>query len=460
MILTDLLVFQNISIREALAKIDANRSGFVLLMDKKNAVVALATDGDIRRRLIDGGSMDDVILDCANEDFVWFDSQTPRELLLKKLDEKIKFIPLLDINRNLTGIVGNQHFPVQIEEQVYVRSRAPVRVSFGGGGSDLNHYLLGDSGAVINATLAIYSHATLRLRDDMRIIVNSTDLNGTLIAENLKEFLELDGDFGLIQALLKTVQPNFGFELYLSSDFPMKSGLGGSAAISAVVLGCFNHLRRDKWDSYELAELAFQAERVFLGVEGGWQDQYATVFGGVNFMEFQIEKNVIHPLRVPNNIMFELEENLVLCDTGIIHESGNIHNDQKKEMLTNRVREQIKENVRLTYRIRDQLLRGELTEFGQSLDKAWSLKKSFSKKISSKHLDGIYEGALAHGAVGGKLLGAGGGGFFLFYVDTFRKQELIAFLQSKDLHVRPLNFEDHGLRTWSFRVNNKTGNTH
>lgn len=455
MILADFLVFENELIRDALAKIDANQSGFVLLMDSSNAVVALATDGDIRRQLIDGGSMDDVILHCANSDFIWYDAETPRELLLKKLDEKIKFIPLLDESRKLKGIVGKQHFPAQIEEQVYVRSRAPVRVSFGGGGSDLNHYFSGDSGAVINATLAIYSHATLRLRDDKKIVVNSTDLNGTISADNLDDILKLDGEFGLIQALLKTVQPSFGFDLYLNSDFPMKSGLGGSAVVSAAVLGCFNQLRRDKWDRYELAELAFQAERVFLGVEGGWQDQYATVFGGVNFMEFRTKQNVVHPLRVPNEIMLELEENLVLCDTGIMHESGNIHEDQKKNMLADKVRDQIRENVKVTYQIRDQLLRGKLTDFGRSLDKAWRLKRSFSDKISSSHLDDIYDGALAHGAVGGKLLGAGGGGFFLFYVDPFRKQELINFLQSIDLGIRPFKFEDQGLCSWSFRVKNE-----
>ena len=163
------------------------------------------------------------------------------------------------------------------------------------GGSDLTHYFVDEGGAVINTTISLFSHATLRLRNDKQVIVHSRDLRDSLHASNLQEVFSHKGKFGLLQALLKTVHPDFGFELYLHSDFPMNSGLGGSAVVSAAVLGCFNQFRQDRWDLHELAELAFQAERLYQGVSGGWQDQYATVFGGFNFMEFRMDQNIVHP---------------------------------------------------------------------------------------------------------------------------------------------------------------------
>ena len=342
--------------------------------------------------------------------------------------------------------------PVQAEGAVYARARAPVRISFGGGGSDLTHYFSNnDGGAVINTTISLYSHATLRIREDERIIISSLDLSETLHADNLAAALAENKKFGLIQALLRAISPDFGFELYLHSDFPMRSGLGGSAVVSASILGCFNQFRRDQWDLHELAEIAYQAERHHLDVAGGWQDQYATVFGGFNFMEFRMDQNIVHPLRVHPDTLLELEECLVLCDTGTAHDSGDIHQDQRERMASANVREIMETSVKLSYEMRNDLLRGRLIQFGQSLDKAWEFKRQFSDKISSIRFDKIYADAKAQGAIGGKILGAGGGGFFLFYVPPYSKHQLIAHLEASGLKIRPFRFEPEGLQAWTVR---------
>lgn len=437
---------------EVLRRIEANKHGMIFVVDKDGAVMGSATDGDIRRYLLDGGSLEDNVAQCANPDFIWEKPSTPRELLLKKLDHRIRVIPLLDEARQLVGVISRDHIPLLLEGSVYARSRAPVRISFGGGGSDLTHYFAdNDGGAVINTTISLYSHATLRMRSDNRVVVQSLDLVETLEAEDLPSFLSSSSRFSLIQALLKAINPEFGFELYLHSDFPMNSGLGGSAVVSAAVLGCFNQFRRDQWNLHELSEIAYQAERHYLGVAGGWQDQYATVFGGFNFMEFRMDQNVVHPLRIHHDTLLELEESLVLCDTGIAHDSGDIHADQRRQMTSDQVREMVKLNVQLSYQMRNDLLRGRLLEFGRLLDKAWQFKRQFSEKISSTHLDQIYADAKAHGAIGGKLLGAGGGGFFLFYSPPFRKHELIRHLKEMGLNVHPFRFEAQGLQAWKVR---------
>ncbi|MBI5329725.1 MAG: CBS domain-containing protein [Betaproteobacteria bacterium] len=450
--LDSFLIAENDSLREALWRIETNHHGVIFVTEPHGAVIGLVTDGDIRRRLLEGGALDDAIALCANADFVWEGPATPRELLLKKLDHRIRVIPLLDAARRLVGLVSRDHMPVQAEMAVYARARAPVRISFGGGGSDVTHYFSGrEGGAVINTTISLYSHATLRLRDDARVIIRSLDLGETLDANDLSAALKQPGRFGLIQALLRAVNPDFGFELFLHSDFPMNSGLGGSAVVSAAVLGCFNQFRRDQWDPHELAEIAYQAERLYLGVAGGWQDQYATVFGGFNFMEFRMDQNIVHPLRIHPDTLLELEESLILCDTGTTHDSGDIHQDQRQMMVAAKVREQVENNVELCYHMRNDLLRGRLLQFGQALDKAWQIKRQLSEKISSARLDQIYESARAHGAIGGKLLGAGGGGFFLFYVPPFLKHELIIHLERSGLKVRPFRFEQDGLRAWTVR---------
>jgi D-glycero-alpha-D-manno-heptose-7-phosphate kinase len=445
------LISENATLREALSHIELNHHGIVMAADKFGRVTGLATDGDIRRELLNGRTLDDRISTCINAEFIFEDPATPRETLLKKLDHRIHVIPLLDADRRLVGVVSRDHMPVQAEEAVFARARSPVRISFGGGGSDLTHYFSGQDGAVINTTISLYSHATLRVRDDEKVTIHSLDLKDSLSADSLKHALEKDDRFGLIKALLRTVQPDFGFDLYLHSDFPMNSGLGGSAVVSAAILGCFNQFRLDQWDLHELSELAFQAERLHLGVAGGWQDQYATVFGGFNFIEFKMDQNIVHPLRIHPDILLELEENLILCDTGTTHDSGDIHEDQRRQMADHSIRQHVNTNVELSYRIRNQLLRGKLLDFGHSLHEAWQFKRQFSSKISTSRLDRIYEEARIHGALGGKLLGAGGGGFFLFYVPPFMKHELIQHLEASKLKVRPFRFEQEGLRAWTVR---------
>lgn len=449
--LDNFLIDEKSPLREALLRISANQHGLIMITNSAGSVVGLATDGDIRGRLLEGSSLDDMVGSCANSNFVWADQATSREILLKQLDHSIRVIPLLDKDRRLIGIFSRDHLPAQTEQSVYARARAPVRISFGGGGSDVTHYFVGFDGAVINATISLYSHATLRMREDQKIIIHSLDLKESFYADNLAAALNQSGRFTLIQSLLKAIHPNFGFELFLHSDFPMQSGLGGSAVVSAAILGCFNQFRRDQWNQHELAELAFQAERLYMGVSGGWQDQYATVFGGFNFMEFQMKKNIVHPLRIPQNTLLELEESLILCDTGTTHDSGGIHQDQRQQMQQQEIHQQVQNNVEITYQMRNHLLRGRLQEFGQALHDGWQIKRKLSSKISNSRLDQIYAEALNHGALGGKLLGAGGGGFFLFYVPPFNKHSLITHLAAQGLKVCPFRFEPQGLQAWTVR---------
>lgn len=439
------------SIKEALLKISENRGGFILTEDSDGKIIGLATDGDIRYGLLKGIDLESPINLIVNRDFYFGRENTPHELLLKKLDNKIKFIPILDNDHKLISILTKDHLPEKAEVRTFYRAKSPVRISFGGGGSDISAYFNSYGGAVINTTISIYTHSTLRIRDDEKIFIHSRDLSESAEFSDLSELLLHNGRFGLIKSVIKAVKPSFGFELYIHSDFPMNSGLGGSAVVSSSILGCFNQLRNDKWDKHEISEIAFQAERLHLGVAGGWQDQYATVFGGLNFMEFNSEQNIIHPIRIPKDVLLELEESLVLCYTGTSHDSGNIHDDQAEQTKTKIVKDKIQSNVDLTYEMRNHLLRGRLMEFGHCLHKAWEIKRGLSSKISNPWLDEIYSRAIKHGVVGGKLLGAGGGGYFLFYTTPFLRHKVMDWIKDEGLVYTPFIFEESGLQSWTVR---------
>tara|TARA_B100000767_G_scaffold271933_1_gene298592 strand:- start:1362 stop:2741 length:1380 start_codon:yes stop_codon:yes gene_type:complete len=450
------LVIPSSSIRDCMELIDLNKNGIVFIANdiKKGTIVGVATDGDIRDALLNNASLDDAIENHYNKDFIWFDMKTSREEILKNLDNNIKVIPILRDDKTLFDIASKEHLPLQNEQKIYARSKAPARITFGGGGSDLTHFFVKNKGAVINATISIYSHAFLKKRNDKKIIIKSLDLDQDWEASNLDEALQNDNnDFNLFKSLLNAIKPNYGFELFIHSDFPKGSGLGGSSVVSAAVIGCFNEFRVDKWDLHDMAEIAFQAERLHMNISGGWQDQYATVFGGINFIEFTKNKNHIHSLKISKNILLELEENLMLFKLPQSRsiEGDSIHIDQKEAMKSEDVNTRVKKAVDLCYSMKDQLIRGNLSDFGSSLDTAWKLKRKFSNKISSEEIDSIYNYAINNGALGGKLLGAGGGGFFLFYTKPLDKHRFIKAMKKKDLILTDFLFVEDGMRSWTIR---------
>lgn len=243
------------TIKEALKKIESNSEGIICIVDDSNEVIGVATDGDIRRKLLEGISLEQPIEICRNESYVYATNEDSREGLLKLLDNGAKAIPVIDKNKKFIKLISRNNLPISEERKNFARSRAPVRISFGGGGSDLTHFFSKSNGAVINATISIYSHAYLKQRNDNRVIIKSRDLDEIIDEDNLEKAIKKSSKLDLIQSIIKLIRPKFGFELEIYSDFPPNSGLGGSSAISAAVLGCFNEFRKDPWDTYELSEL-------------------------------------------------------------------------------------------------------------------------------------------------------------------------------------------------------------
>ena len=430
-----------------LKKIDENENGIIFIEDNAK-IVGVATDGDIRRKLIEENKLTLQIKDCMNTNFIYLtESEATKENILKLLDTRIKIIPILDNSNRLISVVSKESIFWDEKEKVISKAKSPVRISFAGGGTDLTTYFYEEGGAVLNATINKFTHAVLEKRDDKKIIINSFDLNKSLEFKNITE-INLNGDLDLIKSVIQILKPTFGFTLSTYSDVPPGSGLGGSAVLLSAIIGAFNSYKENKFSDYEIAELAFHAERVVMKLSGGWQDQYATVFGGFNFIELKDRENIVNPLRISSDIINELEDSLILCYTGINHNSGDIHDEQKLLMKNKSQKEYAETAKDIAHEMKSKLLKGQIDNFGELLGKAWETKKKFSPKITNDYLDGIYDYAIQNGALGGKLLGAGSGGYYLFYVPTFKKMPLIQSLESRGFKIELVTFDDTGLRQW------------
>ncbi|HBC07698.1 MAG TPA: sugar kinase [Rhodospirillaceae bacterium] len=442
------------SLREALHKLERTGTEVVCICDGDGRLIGVLSNGDARAAALKNISLESPITDAMNREFVAMPQRSSRERVLKMLDSRIKAIPIIDSSGRLVDFVaaGLRYTHPQGRE-IYARARAPARLSLAGGGTDFTSYFMDHGGVSLTTTVLCHARAMLRRRDDSRIIIQSHDLGRRIEAENLQA-LTYNGSIDLLKAGITVMQPSFGFELHVASDMMPGSGLGGSAALLAAVIGCFNEFRDEKLDLYEISEHAFEAERMELSVSGGWQDQYATVFGGFNFLEFSSEHNVVTPLRLQTSTLQEMEERFLLCYTGIEHKGQQIQGRHKNRHVDDPERISFASELKdIALDMRSKLLRGNLEGFGQALGDTWSLKKRYESAVTSEALDAVYDVAIQAGAEGGRLLGTGGGGFYLFFTKPFRRYDVIRALTDRGLTVGPVAFDALGLQSWTSRGN-------
>ena len=440
------LIPDTASIRDALQNLTQTGLGLVCIGEASGKVVGVASDGDLRGALLAGAVLGDSVANVMNRNFVSVHEGAPREFVLKLFDTRVKVAPILDgagrflsmATRDYSGGGGS----------LYARAKAPVRLSLAGGGTDITRHFMKHDSVCLSVTMARYSHVLLKKRHDRSVKFISQDLKRNVEAPSL-DVTEYDGVLDLIKAGARLMRPEYGFELTTACDFPLGSGLGGSATLLASVIACFNEFRAEKLGPYEIAEHAFEAERIELGIAGGWQDQYATVFGGLNFLEFNVNRNLVVPIRTSNATLWELEERLLICHTGQEHLGDVVHEKLRERSGEEDYLEFSLAVSDIAQRMRDNLLRGNLTGFGKLLHETWELKKRYSPGATSAKLDEIYDLAFRSGAEGGRLLGTGGGGFFLFFVEPLRWHDLANVLRARGLAVDSVILDTEGLRSWT-----------
>jgi len=335
------------------------------------------------------------------------------------------------------------------------RSKAPLRIGLAGGGTDVSPYCDLYGGAILNATISLYAYATLEPLPIPEIIIEAVDRDERVSYAKTDE-LPIDGMLDLAAGAYNYIVRKYGpvptgFKLSTIVDAPAGSGLGSSSTLMVAIFGVFAEWLNLPLGEYDIAQMAYDVERVDLGMAGGKQDQYAATFGGVNFMEFyDNNKVIVNPLRIKPEYLYELENNLLLYFTATSRLSSTIIEAQSQN-----VKDKNKESIDAMHHLKEQaqmmkeaLLKGNLHEIGGILDFGFRYKKQMAKGISNNAMDDIYEAALKAGATGGKISGAGGGGFMMFYCPGNTRYAVKKALAAFGGNFNPYQFTERGLVTW------------
>jgi D-glycero-alpha-D-manno-heptose-7-phosphate kinase len=338
-----------------------------------------------------------------------------------------------------------------------IRSKAPLRLGLAGGGTDVSPYSDIFGGAVLNATISLYAYATIEPRTDNKIVIRSIDKN-TTIELHSADNLDIDGRLDLIKGVYNRILRDYGlnplsFTITIYVDAPAGSGLGTSSTVVTAVLGAFAEWLKLPLGEYDLAKLAYEIERSDLAMAGGKQDQYAATFGGVNFMEFHDNgKVIVNPLRIKDQVLNELSNNLILFYTTTSRISSEIIEIQQRNVNTGSVRsvEAMHKMKELAVKMKEAILMGNLDMMGELLNLSWEYKKQMAYGITNPDIDKIYNAAIVAGATGGKISGAGGGGFMFFYCPGVTRYDVINSLEKFGGHVRRYEFTKQGLETWTY----------
>lgn len=338
-----------------------------------------------------------------------------------------------------------------------IRSKAPLRLGLAGGGTDVSPYSDLFGGAVLNATVSLYAYATIEPATSGKIMLRSVDKDAEIELPS-SQTLKIDGKLDLIKGVYNRVikeysLPAQSFAITTFVDVPAGSGLGTSSTLVTAVLGAFTEWFKLPLGEYDLAKLAYDIERNDLGMAGGKQDQYAATFGGVNFMEFYDNgKVIVNPLRVKDQVLNELSNNIILFYTKTSRISSEIIEAQQRNVNEGSEKpvvamHKIKE---LAVRMKECILKGELDQMGELLNLSWEYKKQMADGITNPQINKIYATALKAGATGGKITGAGGGGFMFFYCPGNSRYNVIQALEQFGGQARRYEFTKQGLETWSF----------
>jgi D-glycero-alpha-D-manno-heptose-7-phosphate kinase len=336
------------------------------------------------------------------------------------------------------------------------RSKAPLRIGLAGGGTDVSPYSDVYGGAILNATISLSANASIEPLDDPIIIIEALDRKESeqyLFAQQLPT----NGHLDLLKGVYNRIQKEYGllksgFRLSTYVDAPAGSGLGTSSTLVVAILGAFVEMLKLPLGDYDIAHLAYSIEREDLQLAGGKQDQYAATFGGVNFMEFYgDDKVIVNPLRIRPEYLHELGNNLVLYFTATSRESAAIIKEQVKN-----VNEKNEKSIEAMHQLKEQskmmkeaLLKGKLDEFGAILDFGFQQKRKMAHNISNSDIEAIYDAAKNAGATGGKISGAGGGGFMIFYCPGNTRYAVVEKLTTFGGEIKNYSFTKYGLTTWT-----------
>jgi D-glycero-alpha-D-manno-heptose-7-phosphate kinase len=340
-----------------------------------------------------------------------------------------------------------------------IRSKAPFRLGLAGGGTDVSPYSDQFGGAILNATINLYARTTIEVDDHINgIEFCSIDNGKNYKFDSLTELplnREIDLQIGVYNRIVKDYNNDepLNFKMTTSMDVPTGSGLGTSSTLVVSILGAFVEWLELPLGEYDIAQLAYDIERVDLKMAGGKQDQYAATFGGVNFMEFFGDRVVVNPLRIKKSFLNEIAFDLILYYTKTSRESAKIiekqiENVKKSDSKPIEAMHALKAHA---FDMKKAFIKSEVDKIGAVLHESWLNKKQMATGISNDVIDNIYQTAINAGALGGKISGAGGGGFMMFFAEKANRYSVVKALENLGGEVKNYEFTKSGLFTWTLK---------
>lgn len=328
-----------------------------------------------------------------------------------------------------------------------VRATAPLRISFVGGGTDFPHYFERHGGAVLSATIDHCARVDVTPRSDGQITIRSLDL-GHLVEYGIEDDPVYDGVMDLPKATIARIGVGSGVDVDIACDAPPGSGLGGSSAVVTACVGALAALADRSMSAFEVARLAYDVERRDLGIAGGWQDQYAAAFGGFNLIEFSADGVTVTPVSIDRAAVGELRSHLLLCytggvrtDLGLIAAQIRMYDEGREETMVG-----MKQLHEMAYEMRDALESGDVAALGGLLRAAYESKKRMNPRIAEgTPIERLFEVGHAAGATGGKICGAGGGGYLLLAAEPGRHESVRAALEAEGARFADFDFRPDGV---------------
>ena len=321
----------------------------------------------------------------------------------------------------------------------------PIRISFGGGGTDMPEYYEYYGGNVVTTTITRFIYVITSARQDNSFAAFSSDLQSH---HEPTKYEDLKPKYGteIAVSAVKYLNYNEGTNFLISSDVPAGSGLGASGALAVNLVKTIISLKGEEWSKQKIAETAFHIGRNVLSWPIGKQDEYATAYGGFNYIKFQKNKTEVEPIKINKSSILELQQNLLLFFLGKTRDSETILSSQiqKTKNKNSQIIDSLHKVKELAERMHEELSQSDITKFGELLHQSWIQKKNFTKNVTNEFIDKVYESALKHGAIGGKLTGAGGGGHILLYCEIPKQQDVITKLESLGLKLVRFGFSSEG----------------
>lgn len=438
------IVYDELQIKDILERIDRYKIKTLFVTDRDYFFKGVISEGDIRRYLIKNKILPTKISEVINKDSIFCFEADLKKPANKK--NHLLQIPVLTSEYKLLGFIPERNSPGNILETGQVSVIAPTRISFAGGGSDLNYWFSKHTGCVINLGIAKYARVHVKANYSENVNITSFNTRENLTIK-IRDITAYQGTkLNLIIQCLKACSIRDGLDIEIACDFNPGTGIGGSSSLVVALLTALNKLYDKKLLNRELIKLSYNVERKQSGILGGWQDQIIAVNGSLCITNFKEDAFSCYKLDLSDDVVDSLNSQLFLSPIGTTRQSTIIHKTQEKQKNNSTYVSRMKKIVRLAEECSDEIGQQNLCSLGEILHKSWLLKRSLGDFISNKEIDQRYELLRSFGASGGKLLGAGTSGYLLIMVPTEKQTNFLNCVAQSDIPIERVNIDVRGVR--------------